>query len=67
MEEFPAGNVRRTGRTFSFSSSEFEIVYPDGHVGTLWSPPWHEWPEEEEFEQARQQAQKLFAANKHRD
>lgn len=32
--------VERTGRTFSDSSVEFAVTYPDGSHETLWSPVW---------------------------
>jgi hypothetical protein len=44
--------VERTGRAFSLASSEFRVTYPDGHVGTLWSPPWHEMTDSEEEAEA---------------
>lgn len=46
----PSGEivVERTGRLYSFASTEYSAVYPDGSVEFVWSPPWHEWDDEEE-------------------
>jgi hypothetical protein len=40
--------VERTGRQYSIASSEYLITFPDGTQETIWSPPWHEYTEEEE-------------------
>lgn len=58
--------IERTGEVFSFSSNEFRVTYPDGYVGTIWSPPWHEMTEEQETEEARKQAVKLFEQGEHK-
>jgi hypothetical protein len=32
--------INRTGAVYSFSSVQWEVTYPDGFVGYIWSPPW---------------------------
>lgn len=59
--------IKRTGNIFSYSSSEYEVTYPDGFIGTIWSPPWHEWDDEEEDRRAKEYAEELFSNKKHRD
>ena len=59
--------IERTGNIFSFASTEFRVTYPDGHVGTIWSPPWHEMDDEEEDAAALEYARKMFAEGKHKD
>ncbi len=58
-------NVERTDDIYSFASTKFIITYPDGHVGQLWSPPWHEWDDEEEDRRTLEAARKLFALGEH--
>lgn len=57
--------IRRTGNIYSIASSEFEVTYPDGSRGTVWSPPWHEMSPKEEEDAARQYASDLYSAGKH--
>ena len=57
--------VERTGNVFSFASSEYRVTYPDGVVGTLWSPPWHELTDDEEDAAALEAAKRMFADGKH--
>lgn len=59
--------LRRTGNIFSFASTEYEVVYPDGHVGAVWSPPWHEWDDDEEDERARDYAEQNFRNGTHKE
>lgn len=59
--------LERTGNIFSFASTEYQVTYPDGHVGTLWSPPWHEWNDNREDAEALKAAQKLFDEGKHKN
>lgn len=59
--------IERTGNIFSFASTEFRVTYPDGHVGTIWSPPWHELDDAEEDAAALEAARKLWAADTHKD
>ena len=59
--------IVRTGEIFSFASNEFEVTYPDGHVGKIWSPPWHEMDENEELVAAKQYASKLYMTGKHKE
>jgi hypothetical protein len=59
--------VERTGNIFSIASSEFRVTYPDGHIGSVWSPPWHNMPPEEEEAAAVRYAKELFAEGRHRD
>lgn len=58
--------LRRTGNIYSFASSEFEVTYPDGYVGKVWSPPWHELSPDDEETAAREYAAKLFRGNQHK-
>lgn len=57
--------VRRTGRVYSFASSEFIVTYPDGSEGVVWSPPWHDMTCEEEELAARMYAIGLYAKREH--
>lgn len=59
--------IRRTGNIFSIASSEFEVTYPDGFVGRIWSPPWHDLEPEDEERQALQVATQWFLEGRHRD
>lgn len=58
--------ISRTGRIYSFASTEYSVTYPDGHIGTIWSPPWHEMDDNEEDEAARRYAESLFRAGNHK-
>ena len=58
--------IERTGEIFSIASSEFRVTYPDGHVGTIWSPPWHEMSDADEEANARATAAKWFDAGTHK-
>lgn len=41
--------IERTGRVFSIASTEYTVTYPDGSKQeSVWSPPWHDWDDEEE-------------------
>ena len=40
--------IERTGNIFSISSTEYLITYPDNSTEILWSPPWHDWNDEED-------------------
>lgn len=57
--------VTRTGNVFSIASSEFNVTYPDGSEGVIWSPLWHEMTPAEEESAARQYAMKLYAKGEH--
>lgn len=59
--------IERTGEFFSFASNQFRVTYPDGYVGHIWSPPWHEKTAEEEQADARAFAEQLFRDGKHRE
>lgn len=59
--------IERTGEIFSMASSQFRVTYPDGHVGMIWSPPWHELNEEDEMKRAAEVAAEWFAAGTHKD
>ena len=58
--------LKRTGNIFSFASTEFLVTYPDGHVGTIWSPPWHELDDAEEDAAALAAAKEMFQQGKHK-
>lgn len=58
--------VERTGEIFSIASSQFRVTYPDGHVGTIWSPPWHELDDAAEEAAARAKAAEWFDAGTHK-
>lgn len=58
--------IERTGNVHSIASSEFKVTYPDGHTGTLWSPPWHEMTEEEESAAAMGEARKRWLLMDHK-
>ena len=55
--------LEKTGNVFSFASTEYRVTYPDGHVGSLWSPPWHELDEEDAA--ALETARRWFAEGIH--
>ncbi len=57
--------IERTGNIFSFASTEYRVTYPDGVIGTVWSPPWHEMDDAEEDAAALAYAEKLFRDGKH--
>jgi hypothetical protein len=57
--------LERTGNIFSFASTEYRVTYPDGHVGSLWSPPWHELDDDEEDSEALRTARRWFAEGIH--
>lgn len=61
----PSICVEATGLVYSIASREFRVTYPDGSVGTIWSPPWHEMTPAEEESSARQYAMKLYAKGEH--
>jgi hypothetical protein len=54
--------VERTGNCYSIASSEYLVTFPDGSIETIWSPPWHEWEEDEEDAKALEYACKLWYA-----
>lgn len=58
--------VERTGKVFSLASSEYKVTYPDGHVSTIWSPPWHETTKGEEEQAALAYARKLYSEGRHK-
>ncbi len=58
--------IERTGNCFSISSNEFRVTYPDGHMGLIWSPPWHEMSEAEEEAAALKAARRMYAEGKHK-
>lgn len=66
-EPDPVPTVTRTGEAFSFASNKFRVEYPDGYVGALWSPPWHEMEPDEEFRTAEAMARRLYAEGRHRE
>jgi hypothetical protein len=57
--------IVRTGQGFSIASSEFSVTYPDGHVGSIWSPPWHDKSPDDEEAGALAYAKELFAKGAH--
>ena len=57
--------LERTGNIFSFAATEYRVTYPDGHVGSLWSPPWHELDDDEEYSEALKVARRWFAEGVH--
>lgn len=57
--------VHRTSNSYSLSSNEFEVSYPDGYIGKIWSPPWHELSPEEEELKAKEYALNLYIEGKH--
>lgn len=59
--------IKRTGNIYSIASSEFEVTYPDGYVGKIWSPPWHEDSPEEEERKALEFANKLYSLREHKE
>lgn len=59
--------LERTGNVFSFASTEYRVTYPDGFVGTIWSPPWHEWDDDEEDARAMEYATAQWEARTHKD
>jgi hypothetical protein len=59
--------IERTGNIYSFASTEYRVTYPDGHVGTIWSPPWHEEDDKEEDRLALVYATKLWESRKHKE
>ena len=59
--------LERTGNVFSFASTEYRVTYPDGHVGVLWSPPWHELSEQEEDLAALSAAREMYRKNIHKE
>lgn len=58
--------VEATGNIYSIASREFRVIYPDGSIGTIWSPPWHEMGEEDEIKEARRYAMQLYNQRKHK-
>ncbi len=66
MEEKPI-IVERTGNARYIASSEFRVTYPDGYVGILWSPPWHEWDEATEEHEAMEHAKRLWGSGSYRE
>jgi hypothetical protein len=58
--------LERTGNIFSFASTEYKVTYPDGYVGSLWSPPWHELDDDEEDAVALKEAENLFLLGQHK-
>lgn len=59
--------VERTEQEYSISSSQFKVTYPDGTVGFVWSPVWHDMSYPEEELAAFEYASKLFREGKHKD
>jgi hypothetical protein len=59
--------VERTGKVFGMASSEYRVTYPDGHVGTVWSPPWHELDDEQEDAAALDFARSLWRDGTHKN
>lgn len=59
--------ISRTGNCFSFSSNEFSVTFPDGHIDTIWSPPWHELSEHEEDLAALSAAREMYRKNIHKE
>lgn len=57
--------IQRTGKVFSIASSEFEVTYPDGVVGKIWSPPWHEMSPKEEEIAGKNYAEELYRNGMH--
>lgn len=57
--------IERTGRTYSYASSEFRVHYPDGSEGYIWSSPWHEDDPQEEEIKAMRYAVSLYRDGKH--
>lgn len=58
--------LKRTGNIYSFASSEYSVTYPDGHIGTIWSPPWHDMNDKDEDDAAMEYAKKLYSEGKHK-
>lgn len=59
--------IRRTGNIFSIASTEYEVTYPDGVVGSIWSPPWHEDDDDVEDAKALEAAKLFWEQQTHRD
>lgn len=59
--------IERTGNVYSIASTEYRVTYPDGHVGTIWSPPWHDLDDDEEDAAALAAARKFFEAGTHKE
>ena len=57
--------LERTGNIFSFASTEYRVTYPDGHIGTIWSPPWHELDDDEENNEALKTARRWYEQKIH--
>lgn len=59
--------IKRTGNVYSIASTEYRVTYPDGHVGTIWSPPWHDLDDDDEDAAALKAARKFFEAGTHKE
>jgi hypothetical protein len=57
--------IERTGNIYGIASTEYRVTYPDGYIGSLWSPPWHELDDKEEDEAALKEAKRLFSLGLH--
>jgi hypothetical protein len=64
--EFKKMKIERTEDIYSFASTKFLVTYPDGHVGTVWSPPWHELAPPEEEAAALEYAKGLYMKGEHK-
>ena len=58
--------IERTGDLFSFASTEYRVTYPDGYIGSIWSPLWHELDDDEEDAEALRYAQDQWGKRTHR-
>lgn len=56
--------LERTGKVYSIASSEFMITYEDDTTETIWSPPWHDMSEKEEYDLALEKAREIAKTRK---
>jgi hypothetical protein len=42
-------SIVKTGNIWSVASTEFIVTKPDGTTTKVWSPPWHEYNDEDEI------------------
>lgn len=59
--------LQRTGNIFSIAATEYRVTYPDGHEGTVWSPPWNEWDDPEEDARASTYAAGQWLKRTHKE
>ena len=52
--------IIRTGRVVSIAGSQFLVTFPNGDQISLWSPPWHEMDQDEEYKGAVTEASQLW-------